>query len=64
MFKGNENYELENYRPISMLPCLSKITESDILNKNSLVFSLVFRKVIPLNKETKTETFVKVASIP
>ena len=31
-FKGGENYELGNYRPISVLPCFSKILEKIMCN--------------------------------
>ena len=33
LFKGGENYELENYRPISVLPCFSKILEKIMYNR-------------------------------
>ena len=32
LFKGGENYELGNYRPIPMLPCFSKILEKIMYN--------------------------------
>ena len=32
LFKGNGNYELGNYRPISVWPCFSKILEKIIYN--------------------------------
>ena len=51
LFKGGENYELGNYRPISVLPCRSKIqrkimynrlykylTDNSILYKNQVGF--------------------------
>ena len=33
LFKGGENYELGNYRIISVLPCLSKIVEKIMYNR-------------------------------
>ena len=33
LFKGGENYELGNYRPISVLPCFSKILEKIMYNR-------------------------------
>ena len=33
LFKGGENYELGNYRPISVLPCFSKILEKIVYNR-------------------------------
>ena len=33
LFKGGENYELANYRPISVLPCFSKIIEKIMYNR-------------------------------
>ena len=32
LFKGSENYELGKYRPISVLPCFSKILEKIMYN--------------------------------
>ena len=58
LFKEGENYELGNYRPISVLPCFSKILEKVMYNRlykylNSILYksSLVFRKDIPLNMQ-------------
>ena len=33
LFKGDENYELGNYRPVSVLPCFSKILEKIMNNR-------------------------------
>ena len=33
LFKGGKNYELGNYRPISVLPCFSKILEKIMYNR-------------------------------
>ena len=33
LFTGGENYELGNYRPISVLPCFSKILEKIMYNR-------------------------------
>ena len=58
LFKEGENYELGNYRSISVLPCFSKILEKVMYNRlykylNSILYksSLVFRKDIPLNMQ-------------
>ena len=48
--KGDENYELGNYRPLSVLPCLSKIMEKikynrlcKYLSQNSILYKKQFR---------------------
>ena len=33
LFKGGENYELGNCRPISVLPCFSKVVEKIMYNR-------------------------------
>ena len=45
LFKGGENYELENYRPISVLPCFSEILEKIMYNHltdNSMLYKKQF----------------------
>ena len=52
--KGGKNYELRNYRPISVLPCFSKILGKIMYNrlyKYLTESTLVFRKDIPLNMQ-------------
>ena len=47
LFKGGENYELGNYRPISVLPCFSKILEKimyDRLYKYLTDNSILYKK--------------------
>ena len=49
LFKGGENHELGNYRPISTLPCFSKILENIMHNRlykyltgNSILYNKKF----------------------
>ena len=58
VFKGGDDKELGNYRPISVLPCFSKILERIMYNrlynhlvKNKILYSkhLIFKKAILLN---------------
>ena len=58
LFKGGENYELGNYRPISVLPCFSKILEKIMYNrlyKHLTDNSILYKKQFGFQEGHSTE---------
>ena len=58
LFKGGENYELGNYRPISVLPCFSKILEKIMYNclyKYLTDNSILYKKQFGFQEGDSTE---------
>ena len=57
IFKGGNNIQAENYRPISALPVFSKILEKDMYNRvyNYFVEKLLFPKQFGFQINTLTE---------
>ena len=58
LFKGSENYELGKYRPISVLPCFSKILEKIMYNclyKYLTDSSILYKKQFGFQEGHSTE---------
>ena len=58
LFKGGENYELGNYKPISVLPCFSKILEKIMYNclcKYLTDNSIIYKKQFGFQEGHSTE---------
>ena len=58
LFKGGENYELGNYRPISVIPCFSKILEKVLHNclyKYLTGNSILYKKQFGFQEGDSTE---------